>query len=185
MKCFFIAFFTLSSLFLSTSIYGVKFVNNQYVPADYIVMADQITEVVKDKLIKRYNMRVIGVAGGMADCVNLVGLSFQIRRPLSKERLREIIVDSVEEFLTSINKNERLRPFLKNYPFTAKEIEIEIFIVDNTGREVYDPEIMLAAAYRGTVKYRTEDKDNKFGYKSTTEESYETALKIVKESLKK
>ena len=114
-----------------------------------------------------------------------MGLSFQIRGSLSKERLRIIIIDCVEEFLTLINANEQLRPHLKNYPFTTKEIEIEIFVVDATGRNVYDPEIMLASSYSGKIWYETVDKDAKFGYKTSTSEDYETALKIVREGLKK
>ena len=92
-----------------------------------VVIVDLITADVAAKLAKRYNMRLIGVTGGLARRVNVLGLSFQIRGPLSKEQLRAIVVDCVEEFLLPINTNERLRPSLKNYPFTANEIEIKIF----------------------------------------------------------
>ena len=159
--------------------YGINFVNNQYVPADYVVMADEITEKVEAKLTKRYNMRTIGTIGGMADRVNMLGLSFQIHGPLSKDKLRRILIDCIEEFLTPINANEKLRPFLKTYPYTVEGLIIEIFVVDDTGKKVYDPNIMLAETFQGELKYRLVDKDTKFGYKSTEKEDYETALKIV------
>ena len=180
MRALFVVFVVISFLFFGSSIYGVKFVNNQYVPADYIVMANQITEAVKAKLTKRYNMRVIGVTGGMADCVNALGLSFQIRGPLTRENLRTILVDCVEEFLTPINANENLRPFLKIHPFPPNRIMITLYVIDNTGKEVYDPEIAVASASSGKIWYNTLDKNAKFGYKQEIEESYETALKIVK-----
>ena len=161
--------------------FGNKSTSQQYIRAEYVVIVDQITADVAAKLANRYNMRVIGIGGGLAGGVNRLGLSFQIRGPLSKEQLRAIIVDCVEEYLLPINTNERLRPSLKNYPFTADQIEIEIFIVDESGRKVHDPEIMLAANYNGILKYRTVDKDAKFGYKSSTEEDYEEALKIVRD----
>ena len=107
--------------------------SQKYIPAEYVVIVDQITADVAAKLANRYNMRVIGIGGGLAGGVNRLGLSFQIRGPLSKEQLRAIIVDCVEEFLLPINTNERLRPSLKIYPFTADQIEIEIFVVDQSG----------------------------------------------------
>jgi hypothetical protein len=179
-KIYFIAFMIVSLLFFKSYNYGIKSLNNQYDSPNYIVMAHKIRDKVATKLSKRYNMRVIGVTGGMADCVKVMGLSFQIRGPLSKTRLREIVVDCVEEFLIPINADEQLRPFLKNYPFTANELEIELFIVDDSGIKVYDPEIMIAAESSGEIRYLTYERDAKFGYKSTVDEDYDTALKIVK-----
>ena len=166
-------------------VYGTKFVNSQYVSPDYVLMADKTTADVASKLSKRYNMAVVGVGGGMIERVNVVGLCFQILGPLSKERLREIVVDCVEEFLASINANEPLRPFLKNYPFTSKEIRIEIFVVDANRRHVYFPEIMIAAQYEDEIVYRTIDKENELNYKSSEFEDYETALEIVRGNAKK
>ena len=163
---------------------GVSSVDNQYIPADYVVIADQITDEVAAKLSKQYNMKLIGSTGGMAGCVNVIGLSFQIRGPLNQETLRKILVGCVEEFLTPINANERLRPFLKNYPFTSHEIEIEIFVVDARGEEIHDPEIGIATAKHGGLRYHTKAREPGylFGYKTTMKEDYNAALKIVKGS---
>lgn len=171
--------------FFQNFTYGISFVNNQYVPADYVVRADKITEEVKALLSKRYKMQVVGITGGMADCVNVLGLSFQINGPIPKNVLREMLVDCVEEFLVPINADEKLRPFLKNYPFTAKEIDIAIFIKDKNGNRLYDPEISVASAHYGKVYFNTVDKNNTMnGYKEWMEEDYETARKIVEENKK-
>ena len=178
----------LITVFLMISIlyvYGTRLMTNQYVRPKYILMANEIISDVASILKERHKMNVVAVTEGMADCVNVVGLSFQILGPLSKERLREIIVDCVEEFLVLINANEPLRPFLKNYPFTSKEIRIAIFVVDSTGIKVYEPEIMLVAQSCGEIGYRMADKEAKFGYKSSEFEDYETALEIVRGNAKK
>lgn len=164
---------------------GTYFMSNRHTPSDYVIMAHQIRTDIAEKLSKRYNMQVVGVGGGMAGSVNVIGLSFQILGPLSKEKLREILVDCVEEFLAPINANENIRPFLKNYPFTEKEIVITIFIVDASGRNVYDPDVVVATAFNGKIWYYTEDKDNKFRYKQKIQEDYQTALKIVREAKQK
>lgn len=179
-KCFMFVFIFICF----TYSYGFPFVNNQYVPADYVVMANKITKQVADKISANYNLESIGVTSGLADCVNVLGLSFQIKGPVTKEFLRKILVDCVEEFLTLINGNERLRPFLKNYPFTANEIEIAIFVVDERGESIYHPEIGVANEFKGTITYRTSEKDVLAGYKSKVVEDYDTALKIVKGNAK-
>ena|ERR1700733_1502931 len=158
-----------------------KSMNNEYIPAEYVIISDNITADLAEKLSKRYDMRVVGVRGGLADCVNILGLSFQIQGPLTKDELRKILVDCVEEFLFSINSNEKLRPSLRNYPFTAEGISIELFVIDRQGRTIYDPEIGVAVAKDGKLGYKTTDRNDTLKYKSRSIEDYEAALKIVRE----
>ena len=59
--------FIIIFMFYCFNNYGINFTNNRYIPADYVVMANQIRVDVATKLSERYNMRVIGITGGMAD----------------------------------------------------------------------------------------------------------------------
>lgn len=152
---------------------------NLYVEPEYVLMAQKIRTDLGKKLSKRHGMRVIGTVGGMANCVNLIGLRFQLPGPQAKEKLREILVDCVEEFLQALNVDEKLRPHLKTYPFTAEGIDIAIFVVDK-GERTYDPEISVVGIYEGIVTYKTTDRNNTFAYKSRVEEDYKTALQIVR-----
>jgi hypothetical protein len=154
--------------------------NNEYIPAPYVVLADQIQADMAKRLSQRYNMRVVGMGGGLANRVNMLGLSFQIQGALTKEQLRKILIDCEETFLATINENEQIRPFLKNFPFTPKEIEIEIFLVDRTGREVFHPDISTAVAKHGELTYSTVDRNNTFVYKDEEVEAYGEALKLVR-----
>lgn len=172
-------YFLLMSLF-SFLYHPNKNMDNEYVPAEYVVIAQEIRANMAKKLSKRHKMRVIGMTGGLADCVNILGLSFQIQGPLAKEQLREILIDCVEEFLAIINSNERLRPNLKNYPFSPKEIEITLFVIGRNEEDIFDPFIGVAYTTGGKLVYNTVDKDDTFSYKSEAEESYEEALNIVK-----
>ncbi|HEV8052732.1 MAG TPA: hypothetical protein VGP47_09565 [Parachlamydiaceae bacterium] len=158
--------------------------NNQYIPAYYVIMAKEISAKVQKTLSDRYKMKILGVKSGLADCVNVLGLSFQIQGPLSKEELRVVLVGSVEEFLTQINSNLELRPFLKNYPFTTNEITITIFIKDKNGQSLYHPDISLAYSSTGEISFNTVDKNNIYGYESRERETYSTALVIVKDTNK-
>ncbi len=103
---------------------------NRYVPEEYVVIAEDILADMAEKLPKRHNMIVIGTGGGLAKRVNVLSLSFEIQGPQSKEKLREILIDCVEEFLLALNSNEKLRPHLKTYPFTSQGINIVIFVTE-------------------------------------------------------
>ena len=102
--------------------------------------------------------------------------------PVSKDRLREILVDSVEELLKQINADEELRPFLKNYPFTENEVEIELYIVNKHGESLLYPNICIGSAYERSINFTTNLKQ--FDYNSETE-SFEDAARIVRDSKKK
>jgi len=162
--------------------YGADSMNNQYIPADYVVISQQIRTDVATRLTKRYNMKLVGVTGGLVDYVNVLGLEFQIQGPLTRDELRKILVDCVEEFLVSINTNKQLRPFLKNYPFTANEIILKLYVINENGTDVYDPYVSVASEHDGKIVYKTEEKGNPCVYKSKCEETYEVARNIVRET---
>jgi hypothetical protein len=151
-----------------------------YVSPRYVTLAEEIRANMARKLAKRYDMSLFGIGGGMADSVNIICLSFQIRKSFTKEELRYILIDCVEEILAAFNANEEIRPYLLNYPFLPENIEIKIFITDSTGRRVYDPTIAVASAIGGKLKYKTNDPNDEFKYKSIVQEPYEEALKIVR-----
>lgn len=155
---------------------------NCYIPARYVELAEKITNDVADVLSKRHKMTNIGKGGGLANCVNTLSLSFQIKVTLTKEQLREKLIDCEEEFLKAINANEEIRPYLKNYPFRTNEIDITIYVVDNCGREVYDPHIGVAFVKGDKIIYKTTDPENTFRYKSEFVENYNDALRIIEDA---
>ena len=172
------------SLLIFNCIYGGD-LSSQHVSPPYVEMAGKIRSEIAQMLAKRYNMKIFGISGGMADCVNMLGLDFQIQGPLPKEQLRRILIESVHELLEAVNSNQQIRPFLKNYPFTEKEIITTLFVIDKNRENVFDPEILVASSYHGRLIFNTKDKAVKYGYKQEIKEDYETALKIVLEENKK
>jgi hypothetical protein len=163
-----LSFVIFSSFFLDKK----NMTKNEYVPARYIVISDEITNKTATILSKRHNMNLLGTGGGLADCVNILSLSFQIIGPKEKEELREILVDSVETFLLFLNSNEELRPHLSHYPFTSQGIQIELFIMDPSNRPVKDPNISIASTHGQSLIYMTIDSENCHKFKSTVREDF-------------
>jgi hypothetical protein len=148
-------------------------------------MAYEIREKVGKKLAEKHKMAVVAITDGMMDCVYLVGINFQMYRPMDRDEVRYRLVDCVEELLKAINEDEEIRPFLKNYPFTTNNIKIAIFMSDPDGRRLYDPNIDVASISSSDKIYYYTKAPNVPMYKNEYEESYEEALSIVKSDPKK
>jgi len=147
---------------------------------DYVEIAHGISNRIATKLEKKHHMKAMGTAGGMMGNIYMMGISFDIRRPLTQQEGRKIIVSCVEEYLQAINNNVDVRPDLAEYPFPAKNIKMTLFIKDKNGDKLYDPEISVISTSEGTITYRTNDPDNEYRYKNRIHENYEDALAIVK-----
>lgn len=164
--------FVIASLTLSFSFFKSK-------PRDYEDIANEISAKVAKKLSKRHQMNLIGEGGGMMGSIYMIALSFQIDHPLDRNEARERIIDSVEELLTAINSNEEIRPFLKNYPFTTKNVKVAIFSVYPDGRKVYDPLITVVSVDQSEyITFRTKE-PNKTPYKNQYREPYSEALVML------
>jgi hypothetical protein len=149
---------------------------------NYIDMAQRITGKVARTLEKKYNMHAIGIGEGMKGSVNWMKLAFEISQPLSKKEATKIVVDCLEEYLNAINEDEQIRPYLKIYPFTTLNAEIEIYSRNSSTGELFlDPFIGIVHARRGKINYITKEK-GKIEYKTDYEEDYEEALKSLKEN---
>jgi hypothetical protein len=83
--------------------------------------------------------------------------------------------------LAAINSNKEIRPFLKNYPFTTKNVQVAIFSVTQDGRDVYDPYIAVVSVDEsGDITFRTEEPNNPSSYKNKYKEPYSEALTMLK-----
>ncbi len=147
-----------------------------------VAITEKIEKTVAPTLAKKYKMTLCGSGGGMPDgIVDMLALSFESYRSLSIEEARPILVDCINTYVNAVNANQELKPYLKNAPFTAKNIEICIFFYTPQKEIVCDPFLCVANSYRGKLIYATEEKGQKFGYKSEFIESYEDAVKILAE----
>ena len=148
-------------------------------------IANQVLTKLAGQLAKKYHLKVVGHSAEMPEgIINKLGLIFHIYQSLTREEIREILVDCVEAFLIEINSNKEIRLYLKVYPFTADNVSIILGIYQTNGKNIYDPEISSAWASRGKLRYATEEKGQKYGYKNEYEESFEEAEELVKQSKK-
>lgn len=150
-------------------------------PRTHVIMAEEIQRKVIKTLEKRHQMNCIGEGGGMMGSVNVLALAFQIHHPMDCNEARERIVDCIQELLKAVNENVEIRPFLKNYPFMPKNVDIAIYTTYPNGAEVFDPFIRVASIYESDqIYFYTKAPDQSYGYKNSYLESYQEALTHVK-----
>jgi hypothetical protein len=134
---------------------------------------------------KKYKLIPIGSGGkAFGGPITKFRLSFDIRAPLSREQLRKLLIDCSKDFLTIVNTDKEVQPYLSVKPFELENIEIIIFNSDKTGREVFDPLITVAKISGGILIFKTNDPNKKYTYKENYKETYEEALKLVQENEK-
>lgn len=145
-----------------------------------VKMTAELQKKVMKSLAKKHQMEPSSVEYGMPEgVVSTLGAGFHIYRPLSQEEIRLIVVDSVQTYIKAVNEEEALRPYLKNFPFTEKNVSIQLIIFQKDGNLTYHPEVGAAITLKGNIHYFTNDIENRFKYKSEYEESYDEASQIV------
>jgi hypothetical protein len=132
--------------------------------------------IIKDK----YNLRPSGEGAAMpGGPIQKLALCFNTKCPYTKEQLRELLIKTAQELLNQVSANKEIQEFIKEPPFTIKNIQIIIYNHDKNGRSLRDPEISNAQILDGILSYSTIDPEDSFKYKNEYEESYDEALKAL------
>ncbi|WP_241209014.1 MULTISPECIES: hypothetical protein [Parachlamydia] len=108
------------------------------IPKEDLIIEDLLSKTEK-KIVKKYGnkLKFCGIhVINTGDFIERIGLMFNTRQPLSKEELREILVESAHELLYQVNNCISILPYLKNIPFGIEDIQIVIFNNYGDGRSV-------------------------------------------------
>ena len=144
------------------------------------LMAEIVNRSIK-QLQNRYRLIPIGSGGANVDNKSKREyIAFQLYQKITKEEARILIVEMVELFLNNINENLDLKSYMHDYPFTYKNLEFRVFILDKDGSDTFHPDLgLVSLAERGTVTFVTYKKGALCSRVSNIEESYEQTYKIV------
>jgi len=173
MKCF----FNLSLVLLIISLaFGCNSIT--YKLSDDEKIVNQITQETAKKLKEKKNLVLIGTGGQMMHEIEMLAMSFNYYHEVNLETARELLVESVEEYLSDINSNQKIKPYLHEHPFTAKNVEIAIFFRNQDASNVSAEKINIAAANQGKVVYYI-DCSEKHTIKAIYRETYEEAKRAI------
>ncbi len=165
------------SLLLTT--FGIVMYYSHSKAIDYEKLADAITKRTADKLEKEKGFILIGTGGRMLENISMMMMGFEYSQESTLENARELLLFAIQEYLVEINANEEIRPYLHDYPFTSKNIEIEIYFPHSNCSKLSLDKIDIAAASEGTLFYYAKHPNN-YTLTNLHEETYVEALKIFR-----
>lgn len=175
-------FLTIFSLFGFKQTYDTP-KNELYKPYYYVDLAYEIKGNVDNRISKKYGFALYGSGGEMLEKVRLIATSFKTTSPLpvTIEEARKLIIPIAKEYVSEFNSNEEIRPFLLNYPFDTRNINIAVFFQDCIGNGYKNPNLTVVHVYRGKVLYFSfRDSQNNSSEKWEYEETFEEAEEKLK-----
>jgi len=111
--------------------------------------------------------------------VEEIVVNFNYHRTVNIEQARELEVLATEEFVSCINAHEKIRPFLREYPFTYERSKVTISFYDENFRTCADGSVVLVFQVKGNLYFFSEDSQTK-KLETLLEEPYEKSLEIVR-----
>ena len=86
---------------------------------------------------------------------------------LTEQEARKLIINCVDDFLEAVNNDEQLRPFLRDFPFTAKNLDLTILNFDKNQELHSFPFIAIVTDSRGKIGFLTERRITNMDIKQT------------------
>src|SRR5262245_47270240 len=118
-------------------------------------MGHKITSVIGKKINERYGLNYMGISEAGSDGkYKQIGLNFNCKKILTKDEGRKLLLQCTKDTLDIINSYPQFRQYMTNYPFTADNIMIVIFIQPN--QNVYYPNISVFSLYDNILHFQTE-----------------------------
>lgn len=133
------------------------------------------------KLKKEKELYPCGTGAQMMNEIQMLALSFNYFKPVTIEQSRQLIIDAVDEFVAAVNADTDIRPYLGNYPFEPKNIEIRIFIENLDYSPLPKGALSVISFSDGVIYFRIDDPQNN-ALKTIYSEPYSEAVKRLKNS---
>ena len=146
---------------------------------DYPEIAHAITLRTAEQLKKEKGMELIGTGGGMIDQVNRLSMFLNYYSPQETPEARKLALFVVDKFLHNINSDEKVRPYLNNYPFKIEDLKIFLSFYQPNGEDVELKKIDHIVIRNGKLIYKARDKKITLPYIILFEETIAEAREKV------
>ena len=149
-------------------------------PEDYTHIATKIQRKTASQLEKEKGLWAIGDSGQMYNDIQTMGLAFEYFHLVNLEEARALLVYTIQVFLNNINDSKEVRPFLHNYPFTTKNIEITIWIYQESGNNPPLENIECVRLHEDKLSYKLTAPSKFELWPILHEETYAEALEALR-----
>jgi hypothetical protein len=175
-------FYAVSALMMIVSLFLVAKDDDSPIYTRYVA---EITSTFVKEMYKKYGLYCGSSGGEMPYDVEEISVSLIAYRNATIEQARELEVKATERFVQIINAHEKIRPFLREYPFSPSRADVSISF-EKKGKPFSDySEVEFICHAKNKLHYLAYDPDHPYVGKLIKEEPYEEALKIVQSNAAK
>lgn len=146
--------------------------------APYALYADKIIDAFIIAMRKEYNLICTGRGGSMPYDVESFNFIFTAYKNASIEEARALEIHAVEKLIAMVNANEKIRPFLREYPFPPERAYISISFEDKENKYYSNGAVAYISQAHGKILFSSYDFETE-QYKKFLEEPYEEAKRKV------
>lgn len=143
----------------------------------YTDYAYEMIDSYSKELKTQQGFALSGKGGSLTKDINILFLHFDSSKELNIDQSRQLYVRSVEGLVNKVNTDANIRPYLHNYPFTWRNVDLKISFYKN-GQMISDGNIAYISTVNEIVRYVVYDavKDELI---TKYKEPYEEAVRIV------
>jgi len=150
-----------------------------YQGENYENLTRKVIKQTGKKLQREKGLSLVDAGGIVTGRSHVMTMSFTFKHLLTIDAARPLLLYAVEEYLAAFNNNEKLQPYLNNYPLTPKNIIIFISLHEKNSSFIEPGKINFAKASEGMFTYSIEDLKTK-QLKNVYVETFEEALQICR-----
>jgi len=146
----------------------------------YGKIADKISYSLISDISKKYPMYYYSASGEHMTNVKTMSINVGIEKLCKIEEARKLIIDYSKDYLSRINNNEKIRPYLNQYPFTSKDVDLIFGLLDKNESNPSPEFVSMISLIKGYIYYFKSNPPS-LRLILIKKEPYEEALKIIKQ----
>lgn len=144
---------------------------------EYLKYSGEATRTFSKEIEKELGIYCCGSGGSMPDDVEEIEVECFAYQHATIEQARDLLIKATEKLRSTINSHLKLRPFLREYPFTVPRTKVAISFVKKRTNESYtDGSVAYVFQVRNRIYYHAEDAKT-HNFIDLFDEPYEEALK--------
>ncbi len=148
-------------------------------PANYVKMSDRIVKQYNKEVAKPRNLYLSGSGGAMMNDIQRVILNFKSFDLLTVDEARALYIEMMEDFLSRMNQNGKIRPYLHDYPFGIDNFELTIGFRDSCRHITGDGHVALVFIGRNQELFFEAYDQETCKFYTLHREPYAESLRIV------
>ncbi len=153
-------------------------ISQEHKSPEYVYYVNEIFRSFSKQVKQEFGLDCESTGGSMPYDVQEISMSFNSDQTATLQEARELEVKVTEKFIELINAHEKIRPFLREFPFPPNRATVMISF-EKPKKMNLNNYVELVLQVKNIIYYESKKNTPPYNYETIKEESYEEALKIV------